>query len=169
MEILSDSRSEKIIRAEKQKRNNFNHDINNFLVFWQNNKLEKNEIKDQGLQEYIAGTLYDCLKPQTANTSVVSQVVQIGEKLASLFLELLKFALKEVFERDKDATCQMLIGANADPRTLPDPVKAELRQAADNPEGWGITTEDFEAWGKAHGVGRVRASYAEEEIVYDDF
>jgi hypothetical protein len=54
-----------------------------------------------------------------------------------------------------------------------DKVREELRKAADNPEGWGVSAEAFEAWGKEQGIGRKRTvptpTGDRTEIVYDDF
>lgn len=82
---------------------------------------------------------------------------------------------------DPDAQVQYVIGENLDPReleaTMPyvdvEKLRNELRAAADNPEAWGIATDEFEAWGNNQGVGRVRQiqtpSGTREEIVYDNF
>ena len=52
-------------------------------------------------------------------------------------------------------------------------LREQLRQAASNPEGWGVAEDAFTAWGESHGVGRKRTSPSLEgpktEIVYDDF
>ena len=76
---------------------------------------------------------------------------------------------------------QRVIKEGLDPRTLEktmpladaDKVREELRKAAENPEGWGVSAEAFEVWGKAQGVARERRidtpAGPRIEIVYDDF
>ena len=82
---------------------------------------------------------------------------------------------------DPNALVQHVVKEGLDPRelekTMPSvdagKLREELRKAADNPEGWGVSSEAFAAWGKKHGVGRKRQvptpAGGRTEIVYDNF
>jgi len=85
---------------------------------------------------------------------------------------------------EPDALVQYVISAGLDPRyealqkTLPDSMNIEevqklLRQAAGNPEAWGVDEDAWKTWGENHAVGRLRTYPTPEgpktEIVYDNF
>jgi predicted nucleic acid-binding protein len=85
---------------------------------------------------------------------------------------------------DTEACARLLIQSVLDPREsageierlwgerAPE-IRETLRRAASNPEAYGITEEAFEAWGQAHGLGRVRMCPGPDgpvvTTVYDDF